>query len=239
MNIAARHTVLPLNRELISNPKQDRGAFDRLVRILGLSVLGWPLYLFLDVGGPPKHDELSLVNHFNPFCAYFRESMAIWVMVTDIGLIGWMWCLYRIYLMIGGMKFLSYYFIPYLIVHHWLLISTFLHHTDWNIDRFSPSEWSWLRGVFSTIDRDYGWFLKYTFHHINDTHVIHHLFPKMPHYNAVEATMILKQSPVFGKYYKKSKETWYGALWDIVGKGRWIKYDNGSILKIRQSPKSM
>ena len=210
--------MIPLNRELISNPKQDRGAFDRLTRILALSVLGWPLYLFLDVGGPPKHDELSWVNHFNPFCAYFREDLAIWVMVTDIGLIGWIWCLFRIYLVIGGTKMLVYYFIPYLIVHHWLLISTFLHHTDWNIDRFAPSEWSWLRGAFGTIDRDYGWFLKYTFHHINDTHVIHHLFPTMPHYNAVEATAMLKQSLVFGKHYKESNETWYGALWDIMEK---------------------
>lgn len=134
---------------------------------------------------------------------------------------------------------LSYYFIPYLIVNHWLLTITFLQHTDWNIDRLTSSEWTWLRGAFGTIDRDYGAFLNYAFHHINDTHVVHHLFATMPHYNAVQATVLLKQSPVFGKYYKKSKETWYGALWGIMGKGRWVKYGDGRILKIRQSSESL
>lgn len=46
-------------------------------------------------------------------------------------------------------------------------------------------EWSYLRGGLTTIDRDYGWFNK--IHHDIGTHVIHHLFPQIPHYHLVEA----------------------------------------------------
>ena len=144
-------------------------------------------------------------------------------MISDIGLVAWAWFLFRCYKNFGAMNILFYYFIPYLIVNHWLVTITFLQHTDWDIDRFAPSEWTWLRGAFGTIDRDYGMFLNYAHHHIADSHVIHHLFSKMPHYNAIRATKFLKESPVFGRYYNESRESWYGALWNIVGTGRWMK----------------
>lgn len=46
-------------------------------------------------------------------------------------------------------------------------------------------EWSYLRGGLTTVDRDYGLFNK--IHHDIGTHVIHHLFPQIPHYHLVEA----------------------------------------------------
>lgn len=49
-------------------------------------------------------------------------------------------------------------------------------------------EWSYFRGGLSTIDRDYGIFNK--IHHDIGTHVVHHLFPQMPHYNLTEATEV-------------------------------------------------
>ena len=50
----------------------------------------------------------------------------------------------------------------------------------------------------STIDRDYGIFNK--IHHDIGTHVVHHLFPQIPHYNLCEATEAVK--PVMGDYYR-------------------------------------
>eukprot|EP01084_Bolivina_argentea_P293606 504997_1 len=73
-----------------SKPR-NRGMIDRLVRILKLSVLGWPLYLLFDVTGPPGHDDISFVNHFNPYCLYFPKYMVNLVVLSDIGLIGWIW----------------------------------------------------------------------------------------------------------------------------------------------------
>ena len=59
-------------------------------------------------------------------------------------------------------------------------------------------EWSYLRGGLTALDRDYGIFNK--IHHDIGTHVIHHLFPQIPHYNLEKATEACK--PVMGPYYR-------------------------------------
>ncbi|KAI7745490.1 hypothetical protein M8C21_028392 [Ambrosia artemisiifolia] len=64
-------------------------------------------------------------------------------------------------------------------------------------------EWSYLRGGLTTIDRDYGWINN--IHHDIGTHVIHHLFPQIPHYHLIEATEAAK--PVLGKYYREPKKS--------------------------------
>jgi omega-3 fatty acid desaturase (delta-15 desaturase) len=49
-------------------------------------------------------------------------------------------------------------------------------------------EWSYLRGGLTTLDRDYG--VINNIHHDIGTHVIHHLFPQIPHYHLVEAVSV-------------------------------------------------
>jgi len=49
-------------------------------------------------------------------------------------------------------------------------------------------EWSYLRGGLTTLDRDYG--IINNIHHDIGTHVIHHLFPQIPHYHLIEAVSI-------------------------------------------------
>lgn len=60
-----------------------------------------------------------------------------------------------------------------------------------------------MRGGLSTIDRDYGIFNN--IHHDIGTHVVHHLFPQIPHYNLVEATEAVK--PVLGDYYREPEKS--------------------------------
>jgi hypothetical protein len=61
----------------------------------------------------------------------------------------------------------------------WLVMSVFA---------FQYQEWNYMRGGLSTIDRDYGWLNN--IHHDIGTHVVHHLFPQIPHYNLIEAVCI-------------------------------------------------
>jgi omega-6 fatty acid desaturase (delta-12 desaturase) len=65
------------------------------------------------------------------------------------------------------------------------------------LDVFSPhfrnEKWTWFRGALCTIDRSFGPVLDHTLHHITDTHVMHHLFSKMPFYHAQEATEAVRK----------------------------------------------
>jgi omega-3 fatty acid desaturase (delta-15 desaturase) len=68
---------------------------------------------------------------------------------------------------------------------------------------FECQEWNYMRGGLSTIDRDYGWFNN--IHHDIGTHVVHHLFPQIPHYHLIEATEAIK--PVLGQYYRDPEKS--------------------------------
>jgi omega-3 fatty acid desaturase (delta-15 desaturase) len=51
-----------------------------------------------------------------------------------------------------------------------------------------------VKGALSTVDRHYG--IIEDIHHNIGTHVVHHLFSNIPHYNIVEATKYIK--PLLG-----------------------------------------
>nr|GEY28352.1 zinc finger CCCH domain-containing protein 29-like [Tanacetum cinerariifolium] len=77
----------------------------------------------------------------------------------------------------GPLQMLKLYGIPYWGFVMWLDLVTYLHHHG------HEDKLPWYR-----------------------THVIHHLFPQIPHYNLIEATEAAK--PVFGKYYREPKKSW-------------------------------
>ncbi|RWW00675.1 hypothetical protein BHE74_00048467 [Ensete ventricosum] len=72
----------------------------------------------------------------------------------------------------------------------WLDLVTYLHHHGYHekLPWYRGKEWNYLRGGLTTIDRDYGWINN--IHHDIGTHVMHHLFPQIPHYNLVEAVSL-------------------------------------------------
>nr|GEX33299.1 omega-6 fatty acid desaturase [Tanacetum cinerariifolium] len=86
-----------------------------------------------------------------------------------------------------------------MVMNAFVVTITYLHHTHPSLPHYDDSEWNWMKGAFSTIDRDYG-VLNKVFHNITDTHVLHHLFSYIPHYHAMEATKAIR--PIMGEFFK-------------------------------------
>ncbi|KAG0477042.1 hypothetical protein HPP92_013883 [Vanilla planifolia] len=162
---------------------------------LPFPLLAFPLYL------EPRKSG----SHFNPQSDLFipRErkdvitSTVCWMAMIAI-LVGLSWFM-------GPLQILKLYAVPYLIFAMWLDLVTYLHHHghEEKLPWYRGKEWSYLRGGLTTLDRDYGWINN--IHHDIGTHVIHHLFPQIPHYHLVEATEAAK--PVLGKYYREPQRS--------------------------------
>ncbi|CAI0539598.1 unnamed protein product [Linum tenue] len=121
----------------------------------------------------------------------------------------------------------------------WLDFVTYLHHHghDDKLPWYRGKEWSYLRGGLTTLDRDYGWINN--IHHDIGTHVIHHLFPQIPHYHLIEATEAAK--PVLGKYYREPEKSWplpfhlIGNLIKSMKKDHYVS-DTGDVVYYQTDP---
>jgi omega-6 fatty acid desaturase (delta-12 desaturase) len=139
-------------------------------------------------------------SHFHPSSPIFDSKQAILVIASDLGLVSVLGLLIYASSVFGTLAVIKYYLLPYLWVNHWLVMITFLQHTDVKVPHYNDSEWDFLKGALATIDRDYG-LLNHFFHHIGDTHVAHHLFSTMPHYHAERATAALNSYKLHSALY--------------------------------------
>ncbi|KAK9079060.1 hypothetical protein SSX86_000730 [Deinandra increscens subsp. villosa] len=192
----------------------------RLLTLLVTLIFGWPLYLAFNVSGRP-YDRFAC--HYAPSSPIFntREKIQIWV--SDIALATVAYGLYRAAMAKGVMWLVCVYGVPLLIVNGFLVTITYLQHTHPALPHYDNSEWEWLRGALATVDRDYG-VLNKVFHHITDTHVVHHLFSTMPHYYAVEATKAVR--PLLGEYYRVDKTPFYVAMWREATECLYVEEDD-------------
>lgn len=126
-------------------------------------------------------------SHFHPSSELFSPKERCGVMVSTT-----CWCLMLAFLLAmavayGPMQVLKIYGVPYLVNVMWMDLVTYLHHHGHpDLPWYRGEDWSYLRGALTTVDRDYGWVINNVHHDIN-THVVHHLFPQIPHYHLVEA----------------------------------------------------
>ena len=72
------------------------------------------------------------------------------------------------------------------------------------------------------MDRDFGLIGTHFFHRISSDHVIHHLFSKIPHYYARDATNAI--APLLGKQYKRGNFGW-AELKLAFSKCQWVEDD--------------
>ncbi|KAL2901092.1 Delta(12)-acyl-lipid-desaturase, partial [Bienertia sinuspersici] len=115
--------------------------------------------------------------------------------------------------------------IPLLIVNSFLITITYLQHTHPALPHYDSTEWQWLKGALSTVNRDYG-VLNKVFHNITDTHVARHLFSTIPHYHAMEATKAIK--PILGEYSQFDGTPICKALWREAKECLCVEAEEGS-----------
>ena len=176
---------------------------------------GWPAYLLTGSTGGPRY---GTSNHFwprKPFSTkLWTSSWAKKVWISDLGIVLVLAGLFILGFKYGIAPLLAMYLGPLLIVNCWLVIYTWLHHTDTDVPHLSNSDFSFMRGAFLSIDRPYGRLFDFLHHNIGSTHVIHHICPKVPHYHAREATIAIKKA--FPKAYLFNPDPIHKALWNIA-----------------------
>lgn len=167
------------------------------VKITFYLLVGYPFYLLgLGSNGILAHDGTPLngatPDHYRPNSPLFPKKVYWRIAASTIaqfGLIGSL--LYIGQFHTGHLPVFLYYWAPYLVVNGWLVVYTWLHHTDPSVPHYGNEEWTWVKGALATIDRPYGIF-DFFHHRIGSTHVVHHLFHELPWYHAYEATDAVK-----------------------------------------------
>ncbi|CEH17591.1 delta-12 fatty acid desaturase [Ceraceosorus bombacis] len=184
-------------------------------------LLGWPLYLLQNSSGQ-LHYPKSGTNHFNPDAIIFDARHRSQILISDLGIalalsaLG-TWTYFR-----GFGEVFAYYGIPYLFTNHWLVMITFLQHTDPVVPHYSSEAWTFPRGALCTVDRKWlGPVGPYLFHGIAETHVLHHVSSKIPHYHAWEATEALKAR--LGEHYQSSDENVFISLWKSISQCKYVE----------------
>ena len=178
-------------------------------------LFGWPGYLLTGVTGGPAR---GWTNHFWPLRPFSADLFPgqwrrkVWIsdlgVLAMLGLLGW-WVSYA-----GFVPVLALYVGPYLVVNFWLVLYTWLQHTDADVPHFEEAEWTWVKGAFMTIDRPYGGLLDFLHHRIGSTHVAHHIDARIPHYNAAKATRAIREN--FPDLYLFDPTPIPKALWKIA-----------------------
>ena len=131
----------------------------------------------------------SLLQHFQPSSPLFKPHERNGIIASNIGLTVMASILYLWTQQVGLGYFFKLYFVPYLVSHwfetlwmyndsgwqlsnHWIVMLTYLHHSDPTIAHYRNKQWSFLRGAISTVDRPLlGWAGRFFLHNVSHDHV--------------------------------------------------------------------
>ncbi|KAF9527543.1 delta-12 fatty acid desaturase protein [Crepidotus variabilis] len=160
---------------------------------------GWPAYIIRNASGQKRYPKGT--SHFNTASPMFAPHHYGQVIISTAGVALW---LAGIALSIKQWGFLTVfrtYLVPYLWVNHWLVLITFLQHTDPLLPHYRAPEFTFTRGALATLDRnllgDLGsamaWIGAHATNGISETHILHHVSSKIPHYHAWEASAALRK----------------------------------------------
>ncbi|CAA7263772.1 unnamed protein product [Cyclocybe aegerita] len=163
-----------------------------LGRMIFMQLLGWQYYLLTNAMGSPMYPPGT--NHFQPSSPLFKPHERNGIIASNIGLTVMSCVLYLWTKEVGLSNFAKLYFVPYLLANHWIVMLTYLHHSDPSIPHYRNKQWSFLRGAISTVDRPLlGWAGRFFLHNVSHDHVAHHLFSSIPFYNQPQVTEAIKK----------------------------------------------
>merc|ERR1712034_110994 len=146
------------------------GSVARLLQMVVMFSVGWPLYLLLNKTGNQSYPKGAWVNHFMPGSPIFQKKGGNLILLSDLG-VGIALSVLGYIVRQTSFAWVMYcYGFPYMVTNFWLVFITFNQHTAEELPHYNSNEWDWLRGALATVDRDYG-HLNSVFHHISDTHV--------------------------------------------------------------------
>ncbi len=179
--------------------EEDR-AFRKVLFRSGVFILiGWPMYK-LGFRNLTTYDPIG-GSHYLPTSDLYVKSVR-WSWYIGLALLAAFAGLYIwLGMTLGWGFFAKYILAPYLIYGAWLTFVTYMQHVSPEVPSYDEGDWTRLKGMLATVDRNYGPFNWLT-HNIGNLHVVHHLYSTIPHYRLQEATDAIK--PILGVHYIKS-----------------------------------
>jgi omega-6 fatty acid desaturase (delta-12 desaturase) len=157
--------------------------------IISTLFFGWYAYLFFGATGSPKR---GFTSHFfvpNKLFPMNSTKKVVHYIISMAGLGGMFYVLFGTFYLDGDI--FALYFGPYIFTNVWLVLYTYLQHTDSNIPYYRDI--NWFEGNLCTVDRAYCHLINWLHFDIGRYHVAHHLFPNLPHFQQAKVTMFLKQ----------------------------------------------
>ncbi|KAG5572408.1 hypothetical protein H5410_062174, partial [Solanum commersonii] len=218
--------ILRLKSKLRWYYKYLNNPLGRVLILAFTLTFGWPLYLLFNVSGR-NYDRFTC--HYDPYSPIYSGHERLQIYISDVSVIATIYVSYHVALTKGLAWLVCIYWVPLLIVNGFIVLITLLHHTHSSLPHYDSSEWHYLKGALVTVDRDYG-VLNKVFHNVTDTHVLHHIFPNISHYHAMEATKAIK--PSLREYYQLDDTPIFKALWRDTKECIYVEKDEGSLKKV-------
>ncbi|KAJ7334091.1 delta-12 fatty acid desaturase [Mycena albidolilacea] len=197
-----------------------------LGRMLVMQLLGFQAYLLFNTMGCPRDPPGT--NHFLPSSVLFKKKEHSKIVASNLGLILVSSVLVQYNLKHGSAALMKHYVVPYMLCHHWIVMLTFLHHSDPTIPHYRAGQWTFLRGALATVDRPLlGFIGRMYFHNVSHDHIGHHLFTSIPFYNQPAVTEKIKA--VLAEHYNYDSTNTFYALYRSFTECCFIE-DDGDIV---------
>jgi len=182
-------------------------------------IFGWYTYLGFGQTGAKRNragKEIKVHSHFYKSDLFPREYPSWKIWISNLGMLVTCLGIYSFAQTFGWWEAFRKFIGPRLVTNYWLVFITTANHTHHDLKYMDDSKWSWYEGAIRTMDYQYGSnrslllriageFFDFITLRIASTHVCHHLFSKMPHYNCKKATPIIKKA--LGRHYKQPDST--------------------------------